>query len=67
LRAIQAHGQPPLSILHGAQDSLIPHAMGEALAAAARGSHFELVPGADHADVIDVAAPRLRELLADRD
>ena len=65
LRTIQAHGQPPLSILHGAQDSLIPHAMGEALAAAAPGSHFELVPGADHGDVIDVAAPRLRGLLAE--
>jgi hypothetical protein len=38
--------------------------MGEALAAAAPGSHFELVPGADHGDVIDLATPRLRELLA---
>lgn len=65
LRAIRAHGQPPISILHGAQDSLIPHAMGEAVAAAAPGSHFELVPGADHGDVIDIAAPRLRELLAE--
>jgi uncharacterized protein len=65
LRTIQAHGQPPIRILHGAQDSLIPHAMGEALAAAAPGSHFELVPGADHGDVIDIAAPRLRELLAE--
>ena len=60
LRTIQAHGQPPLTILHGAQDSFIPHRMGEALAAAAPGSHFELVPGADHGDVIDVAEPRLR-------
>jgi|GEM_PF-5970140 len=39
--------------------------MGQALAAAAPGSHFELVPGADHGDVIDIAAPRLRELLAE--
>lgn len=38
--------------------------MGEALARAAPGSQFELVPGAEHGDVIDVAAPRLRELLA---
>jgi uncharacterized protein len=65
LRAIRAHGQPPITILHGARDSLIPHAMGEALAAAAPGSHFELIPGADHADVLDAAAPRLRELLAE--
>jgi hypothetical protein len=39
--------------------------MGEALARGAPGSHFELVPGADHGDVIDIAAPRLRELLAE--
>jgi uncharacterized protein len=65
LRIIQARGKPPINILHGAQDSVIPHAMGEALAAAAPGSHFELVPGADHGDVIDLATPRLRELLAE--
>jgi pimeloyl-ACP methyl ester carboxylesterase len=64
LRAIQAHGQPPISILHGAQDSLIPHRMGEALARAAPGSHFELVPGAEHGDVIDLGTRRLRQLLA---
>lgn len=65
LRAIQAHGQPPITILHGAQDSLIPHEMGEALAQAAPGSHFELVAGAEHGDVIDLAAPRLRMMLAE--
>ena len=65
LRAIQAKGQPPLTILHGAQDSLIPHEMGEAVARAAPGSHFELVAGANHGDVIDVAEARLRELLAE--
>ncbi len=64
LRTIQAKGKPPLTILHGAQDSFIPHEMGEALARAAPGSHFELVPGADHGDVIDIAEPRLRELLS---
>lgn len=67
LHAIRAKGQPPLYILHGARDSFIPHEMGEAVARAAPGSHFELVPGADHADVIDVAEARLRELLAERD
>lgn len=65
LRAILAKGQPPLTILHGAQDSLIPPRMGEELARIAPGSHFELVPGAEHGDVIDIAAPRLRELLAE--
>lgn len=64
LRVIQAHGQPPLTILHGAQDSFIPHDMGEALSRAAPGSHFELVADAEHGDVIDLGAPRLRELLA---
>jgi len=66
LRAIKAKGQPPLNILHGDRDSFIPHAMGEALAKAAPGSHFELVPGAEHGDVIDLAAPRLHELLAEQ-
>jgi uncharacterized protein len=65
LRAIQANGQPPLTILHGARDSIIPYAMGEALATAAPGSHFELVPDADHGDVIGLAEARLQELLAD--
>jgi pimeloyl-ACP methyl ester carboxylesterase len=65
LRAIQAKGLPPLTILHGAEDSLIPPRMGQALARVAPGSHFELVPGAEHGDVTDVAAPRLRSLLAE--
>jgi uncharacterized protein len=65
LRAVQEHGQPPLTILHGERDSFIPHQMGEALAAAAPGSHFELVPGANHGDVVDLAAARLRTLLAE--
>jgi uncharacterized protein len=64
LRVIQAHGQPPIDILHGERDSLIPREMGEALAQAAPGSHFALIPGAEHGDVIELAEPRLRELLA---
>jgi pimeloyl-ACP methyl ester carboxylesterase len=63
LRAILSHGQPRIDILHGARDSFIPPRMGQALAAAAPGSHFELVPDAEHGDVIDLAAPRLRQLL----
>jgi uncharacterized protein len=65
LRAIRATGQPPLTILHGARDSLIPHEMGQALAAAAPGSRFELVADADHGDVVILAEARLRELLAE--
>ena len=65
LRAIQAKRQPPLNILHGSRDTFIPHEMGEEVARAAPGSHFELVPGADHGDVIDVGEARLRELLAE--
>ena len=64
LRALASRGLPPLYILHGDSDSFIPPSMGQALAAQTPGSHFELVPGADHADVVDVAQARLRALLA---
>lgn len=63
LRTILAHGKPSISVFHGAQDSFIPNSMGQAVAAHAPGSHFELVPEADHGDVAELAAPRLRELL----
>jgi pimeloyl-ACP methyl ester carboxylesterase len=63
LRAIQARGQPPLTILHGQNDGFIPSSMGAELAALAPGSRFELVPGADHGDVVDLAQERLRSLL----
>lgn len=63
LAEIARHGLPPLTVLHGAQDNLIPPGMGRALAAGAVGSRFELVPGAGHADVLDVAEARLHELL----
>jgi uncharacterized protein len=65
LAAVQSHGQPPLVVLHGANDDFIPPSMGRALAAHAPGSRFELVPGARHADVLDIAEARLRELLAE--
>jgi len=65
LRAIAAQGMPPLTILHGEHDSFIPHQMGQALAAAVPGSHFELVPDADHGDVAPLATDKLRALLAE--
>jgi pimeloyl-ACP methyl ester carboxylesterase len=65
LRRIRARGAPPLSILHGEADSLIPHEMGKALADLVPGSHFELVPGAGHQDVVALAHSRLLELLAE--
>jgi pimeloyl-ACP methyl ester carboxylesterase len=64
LARIRARGLPPLTILHGERDSLIPPAMGRALAASAPGSHFELVPGAEHGDVIERARLRLQVLVA---
>jgi pimeloyl-ACP methyl ester carboxylesterase len=60
LRAVRAHGLPPLAILRGQNDRLIPNSMGAELAALAPGSRFELVPGADHGDVIEVAQQQLR-------
>lgn len=66
LHDIQSRGLPPLYILHGERDSFIPPAMGRALAAQARGCHFELVPGADHGDVLALGQGRLRALLTER-
>ncbi|MGC9378885.1 alpha/beta hydrolase fold domain-containing protein [Streptomyces sp. MH13] len=47
-----APGAPPFLILHGAEDSVVPVAQGEALAAALRAvgteAGFRAVPGADH-------------------
>jgi pimeloyl-ACP methyl ester carboxylesterase len=63
LRTLQARGRPPLTILHGQNDRFIPSSMGAELAALAPGSRFELVPGADHGDVVDLAQERLRGLL----
>jgi pimeloyl-ACP methyl ester carboxylesterase len=65
LHTIEAHGAPPLTILHGDQDDFIPPNMGRALAARAPGCHFELVPGAHHGDLIEVAQVRLRELVSE--
>lgn len=64
LARIRARGLPPLNILHGERDGVIPPDMGQALAASAPGSHFELVPDADHGDVVDLARLRLQALLA---
>jgi uncharacterized protein len=65
LRALRTRPLPPLTILHGASDSFIPYRMGAELAALAPSARFELVPNADHGDVIDVAQARLRALLAE--
>jgi uncharacterized protein len=65
LRAIRARSLPSLTVLHGDRDSLIPSTMGAKLAALVPGSRFELVPGAAHGDVIDLAQQRLRALLAE--
>jgi uncharacterized protein len=56
---------PALTILHGASDSFIPYRMGAELAALAPSARFELVPKAEHGDVIEVAQARLRALLAE--
>jgi pimeloyl-ACP methyl ester carboxylesterase len=65
LRALRARSLPPLTIVHGQNDGLIPSSMGAELAALAPGSRFELVPGADHSNVVDLAQERLRRLLSE--
>lgn len=65
LAALSAIAPTPLTILHGSRDDLVPPSMGQSLAARVPGSRFELVPGAGHNDVLDMAEPRLRELLSE--
>lgn len=65
LAAVQRHRPTPLVVMHGSADELIPLEMGRALSAQVPGSRFELVPGARHGDVLDVAEPQLRRLLAE--
>lgn len=64
VRALLGRKLPPLTVLHGDADTLIPSRMGRELATLAKGN-FELVPGAGHGDVVDVAAERLRALLSE--
>lgn len=63
LRVVQAQHATPLFVLHGDGDDFIPPSMGQSLASLVPGSHFELVAGAGHGDVVDVAAARLEQLL----
>lgn len=65
LRALRARSLPRLTILHGQNDRFIPSSMGAELAALAPGGRFELVPGADHGNVVDMAQERLRSLLSE--
>ncbi len=64
LRELRKRKLPPLAVLHGDRDSLIPPSMGAALAREAPGARFELVAGAGHFDIIARATPQLRALLA---
>jgi pimeloyl-ACP methyl ester carboxylesterase len=64
VRALLGRKLPPLTILHGDADAFIPSHMGRELATLAKG-HFELVGGAEHGDVVAVAAERLRALLSE--
>jgi len=64
LRAIERHGMPPLTILHGDRDRLIPQRMGRALADVVAGARFVSVAGADHRSVVIEGEAELRALLA---
>lgn len=63
LAAVKRAGLPPITILHGADDSLIPPSMGRELAGSAPGCRFELVPSAQHGDLLELAEARVIELL----
>ncbi len=55
---------PPITIVHGTQDEVIPIAMGRALAAEFPGVRFDEVADAGHNDIIDDARDRLLAAMA---
>lgn len=60
-----APGRPPLVIVHGDADEVIPFALGERLAAAAPWAKFVPVPGARHNDLYDRAPEVIRQAMAE--
>jgi len=55
----------PILIFHGTEDRLVPIAMGQSVASAARGPvEFVPIPGAGHNDTYDVGANDYRDRLA---
>ena len=68
LDELAKRGRPPrVLVLHGERDSLIPPAMGRALAAAHPDFvHFEPIAEADHDDVVAIARVRLLAALDER-
>jgi pimeloyl-ACP methyl ester carboxylesterase len=55
-------GPPPLTVIHGEADRLIPMAMGEAVATAGAG-RFVRIPEADHNGVLDDGEAAILEAL----
>lgn len=58
-------GLPPISIIHGDRDQLIPLAMGRELAAAHPGIHLSVIVGGGHNDVLDLAANEIRAAMGE--
>lgn len=52
----------PLLVFHGADDRIVPPAMGRAVAAAGRGT-FHLIPGADHNETFAVGGTWYRDTM----
>jgi pimeloyl-ACP methyl ester carboxylesterase len=60
-----APGRPPLVIVHGRDDEVIPFRFGERLAATAPWARFVPVPGGRHNDLYDVAPDVIRRAMAE--
>ncbi len=64
LAEIAAAGAPPITIIHGDADEVIPVAMGRELAHAVPGITYHEVPGADHNGIIDQASTLIDQAMA---
>lgn len=65
LADLAATGLPPITIIHGDRDQLIPLAMGRELAAAHPGIHLSVIVGGGHNDVLDLAANEIRTAMGE--
>lgn len=65
LADLAATGLPPITIIHGDRDQLIPLAMSRDLVAAHPGIHLSVIVGGGHNDVLDLAVSEIRTAMGE--
>jgi len=65
LNELAATGLPPISIIHGDRDQLIPLAMSQDLVAAHPSIHLSVILGAGHNDVLGLGAQEIHAAMGD--